>query len=480
MGCCASQEPPKENIDESENQGMLEFENVGEGGYPTTRNKTSSSKNHSIIGIDSDDDEPTTKRSKNRKKNNKNNNDTTKKKQQQPQPTRYKILLLGPGMSGKTTLFKQMKKLHGPQYTQKDFVNCKTHLTANLIESFRKLCIYSDILAEQHKSNNDNNDNESDTKSTSQSQQETEKEERWTTRVLSENRAIRDKVARLNDRAPFDDKLYRDFTVLLKDPGIQKTLDHRYQFQLNDNFDYLIKHMDKYCKPQYIPTFEDYLNVKQRTVGIQKLTFSLPAKHGNDQSMEHYDIHDAGGQRTERKKWMHVIQNATAFMFVAAISGYNQSLWEEPSYNRMKEAIHLFRRIYHMDALKRAHVILFLNKVDLFDKKVTKYSIKEQFPEYKGKETPDDVKKYIVQQFKHQMDPKYALHNNGYVNANNSDSNNNNNVAEEDVNDASNGASNRSLYHHFTCATDTECVNRVFELTRDILVYKNLSHMGFL
>jgi len=359
----------------------------------------------------------------------------------------YKILLLGPGMSGKTTLFKQMKKLHGTQLTQNEIYMCYPFLIKNLIESFRKLCIYSDILAEQQQQQplppiDENADTENDTACPQ------------STRVSEENRAIRDYCAKLNDRSRFDAELYDKFKRLLEDKGIQQTLRQRYTFILNDNFDYLVSRMHLLCKRDYVVTFDDYLHVKQRTVGLQQLTFVLPSKTGLHR--EFYHVHDAGGQRSERRKWVHILEGADAFMFVAAISGYNQTLWEEVSYNRLREAVHLFRRVYHMDILRSAHVILFLNKYDLFEKKIAHFPFRQHFPEYQGNETAELVKEYIVNMFKKQMDVRYALPQNQHP------------------------AVERALYVHTTCATDTNCVNKVFELTRDIIVLKSLTAVGFL
>jgi guanine nucleotide-binding protein subunit alpha len=38
---------------------------------------------------------------------------------------------------------------------------------------------------------------------------------------------------------------------------------------------------------------------------------------------------DVGGQRSERKKWLHYFDNVTAVLFVVAISGYDQVLIED-------------------------------------------------------------------------------------------------------------------------------------------------------
>jgi hypothetical protein len=46
---------------------------------------------------------------------------------------------------------------------------------------------------------------------------------------------------------------------------------------------------------------------------------------------------DVGGQRSERKKWIHCFENVTALLFLAAISGYDQCLVED------KDAVCIWR-----------------------------------------------------------------------------------------------------------------------------------------
>ena len=63
---------------------------------------------------------------------------------------RYKFVLLGPGESGKSTLFKQMILAHGEpytQYTQQTDLDkkCKNNLSTNLMVNFRILCLFKII-----------------------------------------------------------------------------------------------------------------------------------------------------------------------------------------------------------------------------------------------------------------------------------------------------------------------------------------------
>lgn len=45
-------------------------------------------------------------------------------------------------------------------------------------------------------------------------------------------------------------------------------------------------------------------------------------------------LYDVGGQRNERRKWIHCFDEVTAVIFVVALSEYDQGLFEDQSVNR--------------------------------------------------------------------------------------------------------------------------------------------------
>ena len=71
---------------------------------------------------------------------------------------------------------------------------------------------------------------------------------------------------------------------------------------------------------------------------------------------------DVGGQRNERRKWIHAFDNVQAVVFVAALSEYDQVLFEDETQNRMEEALQLFDQIVNSKWFKTTAMILFLNK----------------------------------------------------------------------------------------------------------------------
>ena len=83
-------------------------------------------------------------------------------------------------------------------------------------------------------------------------------------------------------------------------------------------------------------------------------------------------MYDVGGQRNERKKWIHCFDTVTAVIFVAAIGEYDQVLYEDHSANRIQEALALFEEICNSRWFEDTSIILFLNKRDLFEEKIAK------------------------------------------------------------------------------------------------------------
>lgn len=74
---------------------------------------------------------------------------------------------------------------------------------------------------------------------------------------------------------------------------------------------------------------------------------------------------DVGGQRSERRKWIHCFENVTAVIFLCAISEYDQKLLEDEETNRLQEALTLFDGICNSKWFVNTSMILFLNKVTM-------------------------------------------------------------------------------------------------------------------
>jgi guanine nucleotide-binding protein subunit alpha, other len=79
--------------------------------------------------------------------------------------------------------------------------------------------------------------------------------------------------------------------------------------------------IDRLFAKTYIPTDQDVLRSRLKTTGITETIFEL--------GVLTYRMFDVGGQRSERKKWIHCFENVNCLMFLVAISGYDQCLVED-------------------------------------------------------------------------------------------------------------------------------------------------------
>ena len=118
------------------------------------------------------------------------------------------------------------------------------------------------------------------------------------------------------------------------------------------------------------------LRSRVKTTGITETTFII-----GDLT---YRMFDVGGQRSERKKWIHCFENVTTILFLVAISEYDQLLLEDETVNRMQEALTLFDSICNSRWFVKTSIILFLNKIDRFREKLPVSPMRNYFPDYEG------------------------------------------------------------------------------------------------
>jgi guanine nucleotide-binding protein G(i) subunit alpha len=187
----------------------------------------------------------------------------------------------------------------------------------------------------------------------------------------------------------------------------------------------------------YVPTDQDVLRSRVKTTGINESKFTFGTLT--------YRMFDVGGQRSERKKWIHCFEDVTAIIFLVAISEYDQVLIEDETVNRMQEALTLFDSICNSRWFERTSTILFLNKTDLFKQKLLTSPLVNYFPDYKGGEDFDQASSYIMQRF-------ISL----------------------------NSSPEKQVYTHLTCATDTEQVKFVMNAVNDIILQSNLRNVGLI
>lgn len=320
-----------------------------------------------------------------------------------------KFLLLGAGECGKSTIMKQMKILHLNGFTDKEKIHYKFLIRQNVLESIQTLCEAMNDLTD-----------------TAYEKPENEKEAE---RILAMEEASH---LVLSD-AP---KLKEVFA----DTGVKAVFARSREYHLLDSAPYFIEHSAKILEEGYIPSNDDILRCRLATTGIHQTKFFI-----DNLSFRMFDV---GGQRGERKKWIHCFEHVTAILYIASLIEFDQVLAEDRERNRLEESLALFSGIINLPWFLKASIILFLNKMDLFKIKITKINISEYFPEYLYKHNYKDGN---VEQGKIFIENKYL-----------------------DMNEDK----SKTIYVHPTEATNTGNISFVWLCTRHIILERNLSKSG--
>ncbi|KAK7748810.1 Guanine nucleotide-binding protein alpha-2 subunit [Cytospora paraplurivora] len=276
-----------------------------------------------------------------------------------------KILLLGSGESGKSTIVKQMKIIHLKGYSDDELYNYRPTVFKNLIE-----CAKAVINAMRQFDIEPANE---------------------------EMKAYCDYILEYSvesgPQALMDPKVGDAVQAIWADPARAQLLERQTEFYLMDSAEYMF---------------------------------------------------DVGGQRSERKKWIHCFENVTSIIFCVALSEYDQVLLEESSQNRMMESLLLFDSVVNSRWFVRTSIILFLNKVDIFKQKLSRSPLGNYFPDYSGGNDVQKAAKYLLWRF-NQV-------NRAYLN----------------------------LYPHLTQATDTSNIRLVFAAVKETILNNALKDSGIL
>ncbi|XP_017297422.1 guanine nucleotide-binding protein G(olf) subunit alpha [Kryptolebias marmoratus] len=338
-------------------------------------------------------------------------------KERQAYKATHRLLLLGAGESGKSTIVKQMKILHvDGGFNNEEKQQKVQDIRKNVKDAIVTIVSAMTVL---------------------------------TPPIPLGNPGNHFRVEYIKSIAPLLDFEYtEDFfdhvQKLWEDEGVKACFERSNEYQLIDCAQYFLDRLDAVRRTDYTPTDQDLLRCRVLTSGIFETRFQVDKVN--------FHMFDVGGQRDERRKWIQCFNDVTAIIFVAASSSYNMVIREDNSTNRLRESLDLFRSIWTNRFLKTISVILFLNKQDVLADKILagKSKLEDYFPEYKNYQVPVDAVPDADE------DPKVTM-------------------AKFFIRDeflrisTASGDGKHYCYPHFTCAVDTENIRRVFNDCRDII-----------
>ncbi|XP_017601372.1 PREDICTED: guanine nucleotide-binding protein G(t) subunit alpha-3 [Corvus brachyrhynchos] len=311
------------------------------------------------------------------------------------------------GESGKSTIVKQMKIIHKDGFTYQERLEFRPIVYSNAVQSILAIVKAMTKLGISYEN---------------------------PARIEDERKLCA--MATTLEDGSMSPELVELIKQLWCEGGTQACFARAAEYQLSDSAAYYLNDLDRLAMPDYVPTEQDVLHSRVQTTGIIETQFCF-----KDLNFRMFDV---GGQRSERKKWIHCFEGVTCIIFCAALSAYDMVLVEDKEVNRMHESLHLFNSICNHKCFAATSIVLFLNKKDLFQEKITKVHLNICFPEYNGQNTFEDAANYIKKQF---LDL---------------------NIRKQD----------KEIYCHLTCATDTQNVKFVFDAVTDIIIKENLKDCG--
>ncbi|KAH8107487.1 G-alpha-domain-containing protein [Phellopilus nigrolimitatus] len=156
-----------------------------------------------------------------------------------------------------------------------------------------------------------------------------------------------------------------EVAALWRHPSVRTLVKYR-KLRLDESAAFFLENVYRIAEPDYLPATEDLLNVRLQTLGVKEHSFdiSLSGTHVN------WLLYDVGGARGQRHAWVPYFDDATAIIFLAPISAFDQYLEEDPRTNRIDDSLQLFTAICSNKLLKNTHLVLLLNKTDLLRQKL--------------------------------------------------------------------------------------------------------------
>jgi len=324
--------------------------------------------------------------------------------------SQIKLLLLGTGGSGKSTVAKQLKIIHhqpGASAFSDDELNDYKHiLHLNTVKTMKTLV------------------------------RECERRDIKIPKELQSYAQFFETANPLSTALTPD--LVPQLKQLWKSEAIKACLKHRNHFYIPECANYCFKNLDRMAAEDFVPTVDDVLRARQRTTGVIETQFVLDKFT--------FSLVDVGGQRSERRKWIHCFQNVTALLYCVAMDEYDMTLIEDDSVNRMVEALNVFEVMINSEYFANTSAILFLNKDDLFRKKIERVDMAKYFSEYRGGKDYEKGAAFLQKLF---------LSKNHFPD-------------------------DKQIYPHITVAINTENIRFVFESVRDMIFAHRMRSSGMM
>ncbi|KAF8872820.1 guanine nucleotide binding protein, alpha subunit [Infundibulicybe gibba] len=270
------------------------------------------------------------------------------------------ILLLGSSGSGKSTILKQMKIIYQNGFSDAELTGFQSIIYRNLLDSAQS------VIAHMRKIGLE---------------------------CIDDDNHLAEKI--LNFRLePLDHAHFPEIVdaihQLWENPIILELMNGEFgDIYLMDNARYFFEEALCIGTSSYLPNNADILRARHKNQGFTEARFTIGSL-----SIRLFDISSL--ERSGRKKWMHRFEGVTSIIFCVALGEYDRVEFSE---NRMVDSLGLFESVTNSRWFRQPSIVLFLNKIDVFKKKIKAVPLGRCFPEYTGGTDAHEAIRYIIWRF---------------------------------------------------------------------------------
>lgn len=285
-----------------------------------------------------------------------------------PDSEEVKILTLGAGECGKSTLWRQLRRLYCGGFSVTDRNKMAKTIKQSIIEDMKNL-----IDAMEHNS-------------------------------LKVSVNLQSEIEAIKDLNPNNDELDSETAGVIdavwKDPMIKAVYKNSNSIGLGENANYFFDNVVRISSSDYSPSDDDILKARIRTTGIAPLQFKIKEIKTL--------LVDVGGQKTERRNWERCFVNVSYLLFVVSLSDFDQLMFEDGKTRRTEDALLLFSSMANGSFFAQTPIFLVLNKLDIFEKKLNMKPavFKEAYPDFAGNTgNVNEAVEHVKQSYLKQLNP---------------------------------------------------------------------------
>ncbi|KAF9551729.1 G-alpha-domain-containing protein [Agrocybe pediades] len=235
----------------------------------------------------------------------------------------------------------------------------------------------------------------------------------------------------------------QDMIALWSSPNVKKLMGKQ-SGRIEDISGYFLDSLERIIQPRYIPTDDDILHARLKTLGMFFPDDPYDMSWGTGTVTREWKVYDVGGHRSQVAAWAPYFDDMDAIIFLAPLSCFDQVLEEDHKVNRLEDSYKLWSMLASNPLLKHTNLILFMNKIDMLKNKLESgVRLKDYVISYGDR--PNDVENttaYLKRKFAAILSEKSPLP--------------------------------RVFYPHFTTVTDRHSTKAILANISDSLMRQNL------